>query len=1307
MENWTVMGKKQKRAELTEVTANKKVKSSGARPLDLLTINYTGVRSGETLLGVNPNQSLGVEMQVRLPRLQLYHPLAKPDDAAVRDRFNALPFFSDLSYAQRQAWLDMNVGAYATRNRENHLCDEVNAGLCVRFLRLECPHWTERLGGEGVERLIAGCPEDQDGYWPIGDVYELLRPPNKQTKATHHNLIFRPENWALKSTLRGPTEFDGAVVLTVQPDGVAVEYENAEPLQLPAESSLCFKTQQSQESIAVRFQMPRQPIDEEALLPLVESALTPEEYAQFQDIATLIKPFTPSVYKSLLQKLVRTRCGSVSHAGREYSARAFLLCTLTKLALHPGAFNPNTQRFITGLESCTKRLAVCVMEDSWCERKRDLTLLLCDALVKKYDRAWSPPLNHFAAYFRVALEALESRRCLRYSTELDYGLDSFAAKRKSRSKLGYVLNYVLLKEVGSMKGDLAFFSHIAKTGPQLREEDDLPAQRYCMPLIHCIDQHCYSGLAHYMPYFARADRDAVELGDAAYLATLDKKREPGPAAAPFQPLFARVWKDVSSRNGRRHADAMLSGEWELRRFTQQVRFAQQCVFEQKFAPKQSLPAGEMAAEIFVTHQISEAWLPGLVGPIQVGLRDGTDVMVVLRCDNIEEMLVVRKPGGRTAAAKQPRNIGSSEDISARQKEIAIETAKGLLRHGYPLKHLPPTLEREFGGASVWLEEDPETGRYRYTLELPNSEQPDVRLPWEQAVNLTTRLEQSVFAAPEPWDHRAWCERALRYRGPQTWIDGAEEQLSRVLALYKPGVLKRLCMYLAHCRPLVRLYDIARDGSSSKLDVAYEDIAVHHLLCAIAALYPAALELQTDGFHVLNGPLFWTVRDGIKQFLAAREAGADVQLVESRGWARIAGDASAPLMAHQQDSLDEMCRKREAGKRGHAIFIDVGLGKTAIGMEYLAWLVAHDRMPPYCVYTAPPAAIVNAEAEFTRYGIPFSRVVVRKGAKHEDGELQQYRINILEHDQMRRPGIYRQLKRHACRMLFIVDEFHLTTAPNTIRSSIALEISRLSDDFIAMTGTIVRNESVAELLPWLEQIVEFYVNHHNYMVAFGALISRKANTGVVVQSRRVEAPFTPEEHAAYYGLVPPKLGGTAQQCQFQRALAVCYGAMSREMVRLVLEYVEQKRELVFVLARDVAHQEFLAQHICVGSHGRVREDEIFLIGQGEGRSLTLRPEDDTRLKVIITTLRHTMGYTLTRCRVSVTGVYPSNQATRTQFEGRTNRLGQLSKQIEIVTVHCGVLTYMLECYARAQSFAAAIKEFATYIELEEQELVQLM
>jgi hypothetical protein len=65
-------------------------------------------------------------------------------------------------------------------------------------------------------------------------------------------------------------------------------------------------------------------------------------------------------------------------------------------------------------------------------------------------------------------------------------------------------------------------------------------------------------------------------------------------------------------------------------------------------------------------------------------------------------------------------------------------------------------------------------------------------------------------------------------------------------------------------------------------------------------------------------------------------------------------------------------------------------------------------------------------------------------------------------------------------------------------------------------------------------------------------------------------------------------------------------------------------------------------------------------------------------------------------VQITSVYPSNQATRSQMEGRINRLGQASASVTYRIHHIGLLTYILRNHEHAANFEAILSSLASDI-----------
>jgi hypothetical protein len=65
---------------------------------------------------------------------------------------------------------------------------------------------------------------------------------------------------------------------------------------------------------------------------------------------------------------------------------------------------------------------------------------------------------------------------------------------------------------------------------------------------------------------------------------------------------------------------------------------------------------------------------------------------------------------------------------------------------------------------------------------------------------------------------------------------------------------------------------------------------------------------------------------------------------------------------------------------------------------------------------------------------------------------------------------------------------------------------------------------------------------------------------------------------------------------------------------------------------------------------------------------------------------------------VTGVYPSNNADREQLEGRINRIGQKSPSVQYITVHTGILTYIMNNHNDARNLSAVLSALAGNIKM---------
>jgi len=389
--------------------------------------------------------------------------------------------------------------------------------------------------------------------------------------------------------------------------------------------------------------------------------------------------------------------------------------------------------------------------------------------------------------------------------------------------------------------------------------------------------------------------------------------------------------------------------------------------------------------------------------------------------------------------------------------------------------------------------------------------------------------------------------------------------------------------------------------------------------------------------------------------------------------------------------------------------------TFIVLSYLKWLQSTGALPRYVIYTLPSSAISSIRTEIEAFGfkckllVPLKtlkKVYLTKGGKPKSYvkkgcEPEEYTINLIEHDHLRRCEDI--LPEYMPDSVFVIDEVH-KCLNETKRTAVALQLSHLSQEFIALTGTPIIDSNTYKLIWWLEQIVPFEVNEKNFWVAANGMVAKKVNTGVKVDREDVEILLDAAEEKDYAKLVPPGLGGRNSNPRpedLRRAMEVCYTAADRGIVEETVAALGENHG-VFVVAKDKEHQARLRDLIIRAAKSTgLKSADVFLIDKDHTLFLTDASVKDGRVhdyRVVITTIRHSEGYTLTRLNTMVTGVYPSNNATREQLEGRINRIGQTSDTVHYRIVHAGILTYILQRHNDARNLSAVLSALAEEISM---------
>ena len=1233
----------------------------------MLRISQTGIRSGEIITSSQSgNQNKGSIIQIRGFYPPSLHYVSNLDPILLRDGFNQFGFFANMTVEERLKWLIDN----GTNNQDLYMED---VPIALKFIKVGGTFFTKALSPDQLNMLMRGNPNDSEGYWPILEVYNLFpRKPN--SKARKHTLIFRPNNWSLMPDENITASFDG---IYVDLDTLTLKSGH---LEKPVDGYLrSFKVERLKSLISgfavTQSRLRTIPLTWEILIGLSVQASGIETIAQdMNKIRELLNWFPPGLFKSLIQKLIRTRCERVEYLGVEYPVIPFLLTTIGMLMLHAGAFVPNIQRFVTGMESAAKRLAVSICEDAYLEDGRYLLSMYAAAAVAQQDRSWQPTDELIMHWMRAAILAQKDPRMYDYDwksrTDDVSGITEW-------SPLAF--SYLLLAEIKSFESDIQMVGSIAERKGVPRNYTAVSEPFKVMPLIHCLDQHTFTEIALYMA-------------------------PPQPlltSGGVFKPIFGKIWEKVVGVNPRnvryenwRADDADVI---EIRNAQRQVWISkiskpqqrplpllsevkvateeqkiEQAMKELKIADKQTVytlehtltePTVLKSKTFSFKYTLDESWLAGLIGPIEIKLGH-INTIVVVRCDDIYSFTAIKRPS---------RDTKSAAELTEEEKSAAIARIKVILENGFHLTHVPSTLP-VLKDATVYYREsidEPPT----YYLRLSNGE----IKKWNDFVKMN--FEFPIYPRFTPS-----IDEALLYTG-EGIMEGADEIFDYLLKNTSRTILNRLATYLEGNKSDISIFKISRDGTGVDYAVIPEDVSVNVFLCYLCCLYPAALVKISSGFKVKCGPLLWSLRDRL--YLSLR-APLKVQVP----WPIPVPDGRQ-LWEHQKDILATMIAKHEKGKKGHEIWATVGSGKSLALTSYMNYLIRKGEMPQYCVYTLPPSAVNAIVRELEMMKIPYQIMDMRSGSITQT--ILPAMVNLVWHDHMRMNGLDVQMNNLASEMFFVVDEFH-KTMNKTIRTSIALEIVRLSAEFVAMSGTIIKDTNSEDLIQWLSQVVEFEVTEHNYFTALSALISKKVQTNIVVERVLVEAKLIDEKY--YYSLVPKSLGGTSDTLHFRQALAECYKSITLEMVRQAILYI-QAGEKLFMVAKDFSHQIELENLL-----HQQGVTNIFLITSNT--SIVLTPLDNSPITVVITTIKQAEGYTLTDRRIGISCVSLSNQSTRDQIDGRLNRIGQFSPIIRLITVHAGILSYIMRRYETARSLAEAIRGFADDIGLEDRrQITQLM
>lgn len=1248
-EKYAVVEWNSKDEETINIKKYKKLRNKAERLVREMNVIVTGARQGELIKGVR-NTSSGALISLVKGDL----PAAGRELSLVRlfpdlwslflSKMRNTPHFSNLSIDICTGWFNSHEvdSAYFLSDSSQVRARVLDVGRST-FLK---------AGEKGLDEIISlfkTSLKDLEQYIP--------RKPG--SKADHHTLIFLPQYWKLENTFHRKANFSSKTLFFDLPNKKFVKRaKNVIVLSLEEEVSIAFGVEK--------------PGPKPDYWELLKERYPDEQEGVLIDfLVKELSSFTAAGYKSLLQKLIRYAPLKVKVGEEEVDAQFLLHFTFTSLLVHPGAFVPDIQRFVTGQESALKRLAVSILEDSWLSDYHFLHKLLAMSLISQRALGWSVSPSEYGQCLDACTFSLTTRNYFAWSIEKE--IDPFTYSSDSSPLTN---TSALLDVVRSFASDLTMTRSIAQ---QEGEEGSVISSKLPRPdlmdVTRCVDFHWCPEIAYYLP-----------------IGVLEQFKEKS-GSKPFHTLFRTMFRVVSGKNSRKSGSKKLKMDEKTKKeFRREVKRAQGLVYlsrkkrgkkVEKEEEKEKEEEEDEDVKERIESKLDVSWISGMLGPIDIS--GNPPAMVILRPSDPTSLVAVRKPS-------RGMKEGTLED---RREQQVLKAARAKLLGGIPMKGCPaphPSLAK----ATLYFDGE----EFTFT----STGYPE-RVPWKEfrkvIVTPLVLLDVGLGSVLSPQISSV----LLRY-GKKGVREGAVGILKKLSSLFDVKVLRRVKGYLSSNRNVIEVTRLSKDGGGTAQVAVFEDAGAYQFLLKISFLFPSALERIPGGssFKVVSFPVLWKVKEklfGTKSLTKSplKTSPLTASPLKER-WEHVRDSSKRTPKSYQLALLSEMRKREVAQKKGHFIHASVGLGKTLVLLLFLQYLMRKNSLPKYVVYATPKSAIDSLLVELDYFGFPTNLLIPTKGWKknarakksiNHDTLLPNH-INVIEHDHMR--FLEEALLERASDTFFIVDEVHKTLS-DTKRTGVALDIARLSQDFVVMTGTPTNDSNTFRLFNWLELLAEFPVTENNFWVASAGMNSQILSTGVNVIREMVPVEMTEKERTQYLNHVPASLGGRApivHAKSLNEAFDICYRACNRELVASTLSFLDEGRRVMLV-AKDFKHQAKLREMLV---ESNIEEEDIHSLKGDESLFLTDEAVENGKVKdylVAITTIRLAEGYTLTRMSAMVTSVYPSAQSTREQLLGRINRITQQSKDIYVKVVHCGILSYVLEKHEDAASISALMKSLS--------------
>src|SRR5436305_3585336 len=429
---------------------------------DYLNISITGAISGDIIRGV--------QKCTKGATIRIYgdiYPIKKELDDIVAngmwrsfiDKLVEIPFFSSMKFKEREIWLKENQSL-------NECISLDPSPLFANILDIGESDIATRLTDMQIDTMMTS---DKLSFSKIEDFF--ARNPARN-EATGHTLFFLKKYWKITVDCNIVDSYIG-ITYDIE-RGICIDHiESDEEFEIIVVPNIV-TDKNKKEEIAFYTKRDRMRFDDDVINELILD-IYDTDIQTIDKIKSNFKGYTPAFYKSLIQKIIRYAPIKISLNDNladikieELDAKLVLIVACCCLARHPGSFVPDIQRFVTGLESLTKRLGIIGgYEDSYIEESKidNLLSLFSGALLSQRVRSWRPNATLFKRWLNSAIYFYEQK----YACIYDIKAGSNIPRYYISGKLTTIEHCcALLEELKTFHNDIAMARYISKYYKTLR-----------------------------------------------------------------------------------------------------------------------------------------------------------------------------------------------------------------------------------------------------------------------------------------------------------------------------------------------------------------------------------------------------------------------------------------------------------------------------------------------------------------------------------------------------------------------------------------------------------------------------------------------------------------------------------------------------------------------------------------------------------------------------------------------------------------------------------------------------------------------